>query len=65
MLISTKNESILYIIYLDASSRAFFALLEDYEVNSYKTKNTVPAAIAMSAKTVSLVRLQGLEPWTP
>ena len=30
-----------------------------------RTKNTVPAAIAMSAKTVSLVRLQGLEPWTP
>jgi hypothetical protein len=28
-------------------------------------ENTVPAAIAMSAKTVSLVRLQGLEPWTP
>ena len=28
-------------------------------------KNTVPAAIALSAKTVFLVRLQGFEPWTP
>lgn len=27
-------------------------------------KNTVPAA-PTSAKTVSLVRLQGFEPWTP
>ena len=27
-------------------------------------KNTVPAAIALSAKTVFLVRLQGFEPWT-
>ena len=30
-----------------------------------KHKNTVPAAIALSAKTVFLVRLQGFEPWTP
>lgn len=29
------------------------------------TKNTVPAAIALSAKTVLSVRLQGFEPWTP
>ncbi|MEQ2414842.1 MULTISPECIES: DUF6783 domain-containing protein [Blautia] len=28
-------------------------------------KNTVPAAIALSAKTVLSVRLQGFEPWTP
>ena len=28
-------------------------------------KNTVPAAIIMSAKTVPLMRLQGFEPWTP
>ena len=28
-------------------------------------KNTAPAAIALSAKTVFLVRLQGFEPWTP
>jgi hypothetical protein len=27
-------------------------------------KNTVPAAIALSAKTVLSVRLQGFEPWT-
>ena len=33
--------------------------------NPCKTKNTVPAAIALSAKTVFLVRLQGFEPWTP
>ena len=32
---------------------------------SINKKNTVPAAIALSAKTVFLVRLQGLEPWTP
>ena len=33
--------------------------------NPCKTKNTVPAAIALSAKTVFLVRLQEFEPWTP
>ena len=32
---------------------------------SINKKNTVPAAIALSAKTVFLVRLQGFEPWTP
>ncbi len=31
---------------------------------SINKENTVPAA-PMSAKTVSLVRLQGFEPWTP
>ena len=50
---------------LIATAERFFALLKYYKINSYNTKNTVPAAIAMSAKTVFLVRLQGLEPWTP
>ena len=42
-----------------------FGFRTDYEFITKTTKNTVPAAIAMSAKTVFLVRLQGLEPWTP
>ena len=31
----------------------------------FRTKNTIPAAITLSAKTVLSMRLQGLEPWTP
>ena len=31
----------------------------------FAQKNTIPAAITLSAKTVLSMRLQGLEPWTP
>ena len=55
-----KPEIIVY-LFTQFIYRLFIAIFS----LSHNIKNTVPAAIALSAKTVFLVRLQGFEPWTP